>query len=559
MAEKNIGTLIKSFWKLFKGYWNSEEKWKARGLLFVVIVMNLAMVAIEVRLVHWNGEFFNLLENRDAESFWPTISEFVILAAIFTLVATYVVYLTKMLHIKWRTWMTEKYLDKWMKNQAYYRIQVSGGKTDNPDQRISEDIEKFVAITMELLGGITRRLTSLVAFAAVLWELSGAIEIFGVEISGYMVWCCLIYAVVGTFLTHIIGRELIPLNFDQQRYEADFRFAMMRVRENSESIAFYGGEEVEKKNVISNYWKLMRRNKILDFYTNSYWQVGNIAPIFIATPKFFSGAIQFGGLMEIIAAFEQLKNSLVYFVVAYESLAELASVTRRLSEFTDSMEKAVSIKTEVEQIKIADEKFSAENLQVELPNGQTLLQDCYFELTQGMRILITGGSGCGKSTLLRTISGIWPFGKGKIFSSGKAGKLFLSQRPYLPLGNLRQAICYPLAEEISDEKIKEVMRLADLEKFIGRLDEVDDWSRILSLGEQQRIAFARVLLFKPNWIFLDESTSALDEPREKIMYDLIRKNLPSAGIVSVGHRSTLFSLHDKELHLNNGNWQLKKI
>ena len=559
--------MIKTFWKLFKGYWCSEEKWKARGLFVVVIAMNLAIVALEVRVVHWNGEFFNVLENRDLANFWSKLSEFIILAAVFTLIATYMVYLTKMLHIKWRTWMTTQYVDKWLKNQAYYRIQVLGGKTDNPDQRISEDIEKFVAITMSLLSGITRRLTSLFAFAAVLWELSGTTEIFGVEIQGYMVWCCLIYATVGTFLTHVIGRELIPLNFNQQKYEADFRFSMMRVRENSESIALYGGEAVEKKNfqarfanVISNYWKLMRRNKLLDFYTNSYGQVGNVAPIVVATPKFFSGQIQFGGLMETIAAFEQFRNSLNFFVDAYEALAELASVVRRLSEFTDNMEKAVALKSEVEQIEIPGENFSAENLQVALPNGQSLLKDCNIELTQGTRLLITGSSGCGKSTLLRTISGIWPFGSGKIFSSGKVGKLFLSQRPYLPLGTLRQIIYYPLEPEPnSDEKIKEILRLTDLEKFIDRLDETDDWSRILSLGEQQRIAFARVLLFKPHWIFLDESTSALDEPREKIMYDLIKKYLPNAGIVSVGHRSTLFALHDKELNLSGGRWQLRTI
>ena len=306
-------------------------------------------------------------------------------------------------------------------------------------------------------------------------------------------------------MAHIIGRKLISLNFDQQRYEADLRFSMMRVRENAESIAFYRGEEIEKKNfkerfknVVSNYWKLMKRNKLLDFYTNTHTQVTTIFPIMIVGPNYFAREIPIGGLMlsfsetidfgvffAAVTAISQLQYALNYFVQAYENLARLASVTRRLSEFTTNIEKVVSIESEVKRIKVPDEKFSAENLQIALPTGQTLLKGCSIEFKQGMRLLITGGSGCGKSTLLRTISGIWPFGKGKIFSSGKAGKLFLSQRPYLPLGTLRQAIFYPLEPKTdSDEKITEIMRLVDLEKFINRLDEVDDWSRILSLGEQ---------------------------------------------------------------------------
>ena len=575
---------VKTFWKLFKGYWCSEEKWKARGLFIIVILMNIAIVAIEVKLVYWNNNFFGILEKRCFESFWPSVKDFLILIAAFALIATYLAYLIRFLHIKWRTWMTNQFIDNWMKDQAYYRIQVSGRHTDNQDQRICEDIDEFTDITIQFLSGITRMIASLIAFTAVLWELSGVLtlslgESF-VNISGYMVWSCLIYTIIGSFLAHIIGRKLISLNFDQQRYEADLRFSMMRVRENSESIAFYGGEEIEKKNfkerfrnVVSNYWKLMKRNKLLDFYTNTHRQVTTIFPIIIVGPNFFSReisidnltlffskTIDFGSLMAAVTAISQLQYALNYFVQAYGTLARLASVTRRLSEFTANIKKVVSFESEVEQIKVPNEIFSVENLQVALPSGQTLLKDCSIKFNQGMRLLITGGSGCGKSTLLRIISGIWPFGKGKIFSSGKVGKLFLSQRPYLPLGTLRQAIYYPLESETdSDEKIKEIMRLVDLEKFIDRLDVIDDWSRILSLGEQQRLAFARVLLFKPDWIFLDESTSALDEPREKTMYDLIRKNLPNAGIVSVGHRSTLFALHDKELHLSNGSWRLRVI
>ena len=586
MAEKKW-SLIKKFWKLFKGYWSSEEKWKARGLFVVIALMNIAVAVISYEFANWNNEFFSILEKRAFEYFLPSVSEFVILVTAFVLFATYAAYFERVLHIKWRTWMTDRYIDDWMKNQAYYRIQVSGKPTDNQDQRICEDIDEFTEITIQLLSGAVHMLASLVIFGVILWQISGVLTLSlagsSVNIYGYIVWGCLIYTIIASFLTHVIGRKLIPLNFEQQRYEADLRFSIMRVRENSESIAFYGGENVEKKNfrerfknVISNYRKLIARNKLLDFYKNTYTHVTTIFPIVIVAPIFFPKEIPFAGfkvtipegmesfdlgdLMGTATAISYFQNALNYFVEVYEYLARLASVTQRLSELTANIEKAIAIKSEVEQIQTPSENFSIEHLQISLPNGKTLLKDCTVEFKQGMCLLITGSSGCGKSTLLRTISGIWPFGKGKIFSSEKGRKLFLSQRPYLPLGTLRRAIYYPLEAEInSDEKIKEIMRLVDLEKFVNRLDEVDDWSRILSLGEQQRIAFARVLLFKPQWIFLDESTSALDEPREKIMYDLIRKNLPTAGIVSVGHRSTLFALHDKELHLSNEGWKLSEL
>ena len=586
MTEKKW-SLIKKFWKLFKGYWSSEEKWKARGLFVVIVLMNIAVAVISYKFVNWNTNFFGILEKRAFEQFLPSVSEFFILVSAFVLFATYAVYLERVLRIKWRTWMTDRYICDWMKNQAYYRIQVSGKPADNQDQRICEDIDEFTEITIQLLSGAVHMLVSLVIFGVILWQISGVLTLSlagsSVNISGYIVWGCLIYTIIASFLTHVIGRKLIPLNFEQQRYEADLRFSMMRVRENSESIAFYRGEEVEKKsfherfkNVISNYRKLIARNRLLDFYKNTYTYVTTIFPIVIVAPIFFPKEISFSGLkvtlpegmqsfslgdlMGTVTAITYFQNALNYFVMVYESLARLASVTRRLSELTANIERVIAIKSEIEQIQTPDENFSTEHLQVALPNGKTLLKDCTVEFKQGMSFLITGSSGCGKSTFLRTISGIWPFGKGKIFSSERGGKLFLSQRPYLPLGTLRRAIYYPLEVEInSDEKIKEIMRLVDLEKFVNRLDETDDWSRILSLGEQQRIAFARVLLFKPKWIFLDESTSALDEPCEKMMYDLIKKNLPTAGIVSVGHRSTLFALHDKELHLSNGGWKLSDL
>ena len=572
----------KNFWHLFRGYWNSEEKWKARGLLAFVIGLNFASVYLLVRLNSWYNVFYNALQQYQAESFWPLIGEFTGLAFLYIILAVYAIYLRQMLQIKWRTWMTNRYLDGWMKDQVYYRLQVLRSDTDNPDQRISEDINQFVALTLQLLIGILKQITTLGAFGVVLWNLSGAftVPIGGHEfvIYGYMFWFSLLYSVLGTIGVHFVGRKLIGLNFDQQRYEADFRFNMMRVRENSESIAFYRGEQPESvgfaerfAKVIKNYWQLMRRTKILNFYVNGYGQLAIIVPLVMAAPQYFAGAMTLGGLMQTSSAFGRVQDALSYFVSVYDTIAQLAAVIRRLSGFTAHMEGASDIKSEVvrEQAaddalvvreQAADDALVVRDFDVKLPDGRVLLSDCNLTIKEGERLLITGASGCGKSTLLRTLAGIWPYGSGEIEIPEKSRILFLPQRPYLPLGSLRRALYYPLSASGPEENLKDVLRKVGLGDFIPRLDDIDDWSRILSLGEQQRLAFARVLLVKPDWVFLDEATSALDEPREQEMYELMRRELPHTGIISVGHRSTLFRQHEEELHLaGDGSWQCRPV
>ncbi|WP_278831160.1 ABC transporter ATP-binding protein/permease [Mitsuokella multacida] len=572
----------KNFWHLFRGYWNSEEKWKARGLLAFVIGLNFASVYLLVRLNSWYNVFYNALQQYQAESFWPLIGEFTGLAFLYIILAVYAIYLRQMLQIKWRTWMTNRYLDGWMKDQVYYRLQVLRSDTDNPDQRISEDINQFVALTLQLLIGILKQITTLGAFGVVLWNLSGAftVPIGGHEfvIYGYMFWFSLLYSVLGTIGVHFVGRKLIGLNFDQQRYEADFRFNMMRVRENSESIAFYRGEQPESvgfaerfAKVIKNYWQLMRRTKILNFYVNGYGQLAIIVPLVMAAPQYFAGAMTLGGLMQTSSAFGRVQDALSYFVSVYDTIAQLAAVIHRLSGFTAHMEGASDIKSEVvrEQAaddalvvreQAADDALVVRDFDVKLPDGRVLLSDCNLTIKEGERLLITGASGCGKSTLLRTLAGIWPYGSGEIEIPEKSRILFLPQRPYLPLGSLRRALYYPLSASGPEENLKDVLRKVGLGDFIPRLDDIDDWSRILSLGEQQRLAFARVLLVKPDWVFLDEATSALDEPREQEMYELMRRELPHTGIISVGHRSTLFRQHEEELHLaGDGSWQCRPV
>ncbi len=564
--------MIKDFWQLFKGYWSSEEKWKARGLLGVVIAMNFAMVYLLVQLNEWYNTFYNALQNYEAESFWPLVGEFSAIAFTYIIIAVYAVYLRQLLQIRWRTWMTQRYLDNWMGRQVYYRMQLTGGAADNPDQRISEDISQFVNITLQLLIGFLKQLTTLAAFGVVLWELSGeyTLELGGMNfvIYGYMFWFSFVYSGVGTWLAHKVGRRLIGLNFDQQKFEADFRFNMMRVRENSESIAFYRGEPSEMegflekfKRVIKNYRELMTKTKHLNFYVNGYAQLAVIVPLILAAPQYFGGAIQLGGLMQTISAFGRVQDALSYFVEAYDTIAQLASVISRLSGFTKHVDETIELKDGVERRESADKIFSIDGLTVGLPNKKTLIDGLNLKLTAGEKLLVTGASGSGKSTLLRTLAGIWLYAKGAIETPRGAKILFLPQRPYLPLGTLKRALIYPQSESeanFSGDRLTEVLTEVGLPELTSKLDDVDDWSRILSLGEQQRLAFARVLLAEPTILFLDEATSALDEPREREMYQLLQKKFPSLTVISVGHRSTLVEQHDIQLSIGGGEYILRE-
>ena len=559
------------FWHLFRGYWNSEHKWKARGLLAFVIGLNFFGVYLLVRLNSWYNEFYNALQQYQVDSFWPLVGEFTELAMLYIVIAVYAIYLRQAVQIKWRTWLTDKYLSRWLKGQVYYRLQVQNSDTDNPDQRISEDINQFVNLSLQLLIGFLKQLTTLVAFGVVLWNLSGAFTLNlggqDIVIYGYMFWFSFVYSGIGTVCAHLVGRKLIGLNFEQQRFEADFRFNMMRVRENSESIAFYGGENAENKGfherfakVISNFWQLMKQTKILNFYVNGYAQLAVIVPLILAAPQYFAGAIALGGLMQTVSAFGRVQDALSYFVESYDSIAQLAAVVKRLDTFTEHMERAEMVENGVRPQTADDTELRVEDLRVQLPDSRVLLENCSLTLPAGSRLLVTGSSGCGKSTLLRTLAGIWPYGKGKLSLQKNSRLLFLPQKPYLPLGSLRRALYYPGTAAGSDEALQAVLVKVGLDKFVTRLDEVDDWSRILSLGEQQRLAFARVLLQKPDWVFLDEATSALDEPREAEVYELLKKELPQMGVVSVGHRSTLYAQHEQELKLaGDGNWQLQTI
>lgn len=565
--------LYQMAWRLMSSYWHSQEKWKARGLLAGVIALTLGQVYMLVLLNGWNNDFYNALQQRAFESFWPLIAQFAGFAFLHIIFAVYAVYVRQILEIKWRNWMTDKYLDRWLGHQTYYRLQVAGkDDMDNPDQRIADDINSFVNLTLGLFVGVIKQATSLVAFVVILWNLSGYLDIpLGdtvLSVPGYMVFVTLIYSVVGTWLAHKVGRKLIRLNYDQQRFEADFRFSMVRVRENSESVAFYGGEKPEMQNfrerfalVIGNFWGLMKRTKLLNFYVNGYAQIAIIVPVLMCAPKYFNGTMQLGGFMQTISAFGRVQDALSYFVESYDSIAQYVAVIRRLGGFAGHMEEAEALTSSFDFTRNTSNALQLWQMDIALPDGRQLAEKLSIAVPAGKRLLISGGSGAGKSTLLRAIAGIWPYGTGEISLPTGWRTMFLPQRPYLPLGSLRRAIYYPQpVPENTDDNLAVLLERFGLQKLAGQLDTVDDWSRILSLGEQQRLAFIRILLLRPDIVFLDESTSALDEPREAQAYEILHQMLPQMAVVSVGHRSSLLNCHDKQLVLaGDGYWKLQDI
>jgi putative ATP-binding cassette transporter len=551
--------LFRDAWTIGRPYWFSEDRWAGRGLLLAVIGLNLGIVFINVLLNQWNNAFYNSLQDKDFGAFQAQLLKFTYLAAAYIAIAVYQLYLNQMLQIRWRRWLTDRYLAAWMADKAYYRMQLHSAETDNPDQRIAEDLRLFVSTTLGLGLGLMRAVVTLVSFVAILWSLSGPFTIPGVNVTvpGYMVWAALLYALVGTWLTDLIGRPLVTLNFNQQRYEADFRFSLVRFRENTEGVALYQGERDELRgfadrfgHVVRNWWAIMRQQKRLTSFTAGYAQVAIIFPFVVAAPRYFRGEFALGGLMQTASAFGQVQDSLSYIVTAYTDIAEWRAVVARLGGFNRALDQ-VRAEAALPGIRREDSDAGAldvEGLRLALPDGRTLVEDASFALRPGDTALISGPSGSGKSTLFRAIAGIWPFGHGRVRMPAGARALFLPQKPYLPLGTIREIVSFPTADAgVPDAAIGEALEAVGLPELVGRLDESANWALRLSPGEQQRIAFARALVQKPDWLFLDEATSAIDEETEARLYALLRARLPGATVLSVGHRSTLRPFHARRL------------
>ncbi|HWM76622.1 MAG TPA: ABC transporter ATP-binding protein/permease [Methylomirabilota bacterium] len=542
-------------------YWFSEDRWAARGLLLAVVLLTLGMVYLTVLLNQWNNAFYSALQDKDLVAFRGQLLRVTWLIGIFIFLAVYQVYLNQMLEIRWRRWLTDRYLRAWLADGAYYRMQLVARETDNPDQRIAEDVHLLAAHTLGLFTGGLRAIVTLVTFVAILWGLSGTFTVpvggFSLTIPGYIVWVAVLYAIAGTWLTDWLGRPLVRLNFDRQRYEADFRFSLIRFRENTEGVALYRGESDEFRgfrerfeDVVGNWWGIMRRQKRMAYFTNAYGLGAWIVPSIVAAPRYFRGEIGLGGLMQTTQAFQQVQDALSFFIQSYKEIAAWSAVVERLAGFERALEHVRRQSTE-SGVRVAAGRpthLTVEGVDLDLPGGQPLMANINLSFRQGDTVLLGGASGSGKSTLVRAIAGIWPFGRGEILVPKGARVLFLPQRPYLPIGVLRDVVSYPMpAGGVDDKTLREALEAVDLKELTGRLDEAAHWALQLSPGEQQRMAFARALVQKPDWLFLDEATSALDEATEARLYRLVRERLPETMVFSIGHRATLGPFHARRL------------
>ncbi len=570
----SILVLPRDAWRLARPYFNSEERWGARAKLAAVIALNLSLVGMDVVFSFWNRAFFNTLQEKDPEGFLQLLLTyrrtaegfmpgFVAIAAIYILFSIYRTYLRQWLEVNWRRWMTVHTINNWLADRAYYRISLlsSAGTndgTDNPDQRIAEDVRDFVSQTLYLSLDLLSNIVTLFSFITILWTLSGSIKILGITIPGYMVWVALIYSALGTFVTQAIGKPLVLLNFLKQRVEANFRFSLMRLRENTEAVALSRGETLERQSltgqfdaVVHNWMAIMRRTKLLNAFTSTFDQIAGIFPIVVAAPRFFAGSLALGDLTQTADAFGRVQGSLSWFVASFSSSTSILTISAwratidRLNFFNNAIASAraegrdgVSVATSTAS------HYQLTNATLQLPDGRVLLHTDQIVLQPARSVVFTGRSGTGKSTLFRAFAGIWPFGHGEV-TCGHGSTMFLPQRPYFPLGTLRQAVTYPAEPgSIDDAAIIQTLTDVGLPTLTGQLDKQETWGSRLSGGEQQRLALARALLLKPDWLFLDEATASLDPETEQHMLAVLRDRLPDTAIISIAHRPEVAAAHE---------------
>lgn len=551
-------------WALAKPFWASRGERLSLLLLAAVTVLTLATVWLNVQFSNWNNAFYDALQARNLAAFWHQLGVFGVLAAAFIVCAVYRQYLQQKLFMRWRLWLTDHLLAQWLRPGTAYR--VSGAATtavDNPDQRIAEDVRLFVSSNLTLSFGLLNALVTLVSFFGILWRLSGSLDVplgFGanvpvLSIPGYMVWVALAYSALGSWLAFRLGRPLVPVNAMQQKVEADFRYGLVQVRDHAEAIALSGGETAEQRRLQSafaairaNWDALIGYTKRLTWFSAGYGQLAAVFPIVTAAPRYFSGALQLGGLMQTAQAFGQVQGAMSWLIDVYPSLADWRATVQRLARYRQVMSQD-EVRSDDEHIERASSSLpslAVKNIVLRNGDGRELVRIPSLTVERGQRILLTGASGSGKSSLLRAIGGLSRHGEGRVQLPRGASLMFVPQRAYLPQGRLLDALTYPNAEDSYDRlEIESVMRDVGLERYIEQLSHAANWASVLSPGEQQRVHFARVLLHKPDWVFLDESTSALDEDAERALYLKLQSALPEMTIVSVGHRQTLRPLHDK--------------
>ncbi len=566
----------RDLWALIHAYWWSEEKVSARLLLFAIVALTLGMVYMNVQINLWQNHFFNALQDKNQQQFYHQLLRFVGLAAIWVVLSVYSQYFTQMLQVRWRRWLTDDYLRQWLAERAYYRMQFAGAQTDNPDQRIAEDLRLFVEGSVSLFVGLLNAAVTLASFIGILWVLSGPLSLhigtMTLVIPGYIVWIAVIYALAGDWVAHLIGKALIALNFKQQGAEADFRYSLVRFRDNMEGVALYHGEADELSSfrtrftdVFSNWWAIMRRQKRLAWFTASYSQTAVVVPFIVAAPRYFAGTLPLGGLMQTASAFGYVRDALTWFINAYVAFATWKAAVDRLTTFHNAIltaQEAQRSTPGVQVIEGASPDLQFEQVELDHPTGGALLTLDALDIAPGSRVLFQGPSGSGKSTLLRAIAGIWPFGRGVIKRPRDFNALFLPQAAYFPLGSLREAMCYPTpCGAFSETQVKEALDSVGLSHLVARLDESANWTHALSGADQQRVAFARALLQKPKWLFLDEATSSLDARSQTALYDLLISKLPDTTMISTASGEELAGRHLQTwaLRARGGAFELQKV
>jgi vitamin B12/bleomycin/antimicrobial peptide transport system ATP-binding/permease protein len=573
-------------WTLTRPYWWAEERqpisvfgwslvvseaWIARGLLALIVGLSFLIVYLSKLINAWNARFFNALQEKDAEAFWAELIYWVVLVALFIVAFVYRQWLTQMLTVRWRRWLSDVYFRDWLADRTYYHMELTRHGTDNPEQRIEQDCASFTTQTLSIALGLLLQVLTLITFASVLWELSGnfVIPLFGgIIIPGYMMWVAVAYALLGSYATYLIGRPLVAISFELERRNADFRYRMVRIRENAESIALYRGEPDEERSLRSSFasiydtwWDFMTYNKRLTWITAFYGQAAQVFPLVVAAPQYFAGQITLGVLTQTADAFGQVQGALSWFVDTFAALAGWKAVVDRLTTFSEAMVKAkeVARRNALERRTEAAPELVVEDVEVRLPDGTVLLADVDVTIRQGESVVLRGPSGSGKTTLFRVLAGLWPFGRGRIGVPKGARVLFLPQKPYLPVGTLKDVLSYPDApEQHAEEACCEVLQACGLAALAPRLLEQANWSLMLSGGEQQRLAFARALLYRPNWLFLDEATSALDDAAEAQMYGLVRARLADAAVISVAHRPAVATMHQRHLVIDAASRRLQR-
>ena len=566
-------------WVLTRPYWYAQERHRialwgfgvtvteyviARTLLVVSIALSVLIVYISKLINSWNARFFNALQERNAEVFWSELGYWMVLVALFIVAVVYRTWLMQLLTIRWRRWLSEVYFRDWLAGRTYYHMELTRRGVGNPEQRIEQDCNSFTSQTLNIALGLLLQVMTLVTFTAVLWELSHGfvLPLFGgINVPGYMMWAAVAYAVAGSWATYVIGRPLVRINFALERYNADFRYRMVRIREHAESIALYHGEPVEARRlsgaftrIFATWWAYMRYNKRLTWLTSFYGQAAVIFPYIVAAPQYFAGQIGLGTMTQTADAFGQVQGSLSWFVDSYTQLAAWKATVDRLTTFGEAMVRAkrADLESAIDIRPQATPELQLHDVDLDLPDGTPLLRNVNLAVRSGEAVVLRGPSGSGKTTLFRALAGLWPYGRGRIaMPPAGARTLFLAQRPYLPIGTLKDALCYPdPSDPVPDAECRDALEACGLWHLSARLNETANWLLVLSGGEKQRLAFARALIYRPDWLFLDEATAALDEPAERHMYQLLRQHLPGATVVSIAHRPAVVAFHDRQISVD---------